>query len=71
MFWAYLAGIGTVLVLQAVGVLLLLYLSRSGEPLNRDETERLAVKVRDALERQSLVVIKPMDDVGSQLVSRN
>ena len=71
MFWAYLAGIGTVLVLQAIGVLLLLHLSRSGEPLNRDETEQLAAKVCDALERQSLVVIKPMDDVGSQLVSRN
>ena len=71
MFWAYLAGIGTVLILQAVGVVLLLHQAGKAEPLSRDETERLASKVRDALERQSLVVLKPMDDVGSTLVSRN
>ena len=72
MFWAgYLAGIGTVLVLEAAAVALLLHQAAKAEPLSRDEAERLAAKVREVLERQSLVVLKPMDDVGSQLVSRN
>ena len=71
MFWAYLAGIGTVLILEAVGMALLVHLAGKAEPLSRDETDRLAAKVREALERQSLVVLKPMDDLGSQLVSRN
>lgn len=71
MFWAYLAGIGTVLILQAIGMALLLHQAAKAEPLSQDETEQLAAKVREALERQSLVVLKPMDDLGSQLVSRN
>ena len=66
MFWAYLAGIGTVLVLQAVGVLLLLHLSRSGEPLNREQVEALRAKAYGTLH-----ILKPSDDLPSRLESRN
>ena len=66
MFWAYLAGIGTVLVLQTIGVVLLLYQAGKAAPLTREQVEALRAKAYGTLH-----ILKPSDDLPSRLESRN